>query len=117
MKSAPSLLPRLPEMLNDALSVDQSILEKPKVEKLRTSKELSVPMSWNPIETAPKDGTHLLLQEVAYGKTHLRIGWWKSYSKGSMFLSDNDGVWVGCISTPKYWMKLPCPKEEEDDAL
>jgi hypothetical protein len=52
--------------------------------------------TWQPIETAPKDGTRILLW--CGSKAHTFVGQW---SRGS---------WVGAkYHTPTHWIPLPAP--------
>lgn len=65
-------------------------------------------MNWQPIESAPKDGTKILLllkdSDVPHsGYYKIRYSWriaWDDYD-----LSDNDG--------PTHWMPLPEPPIKE----
>ena len=51
---------------------------------------------WQPIETAPKDGTNLLVSD---GKT-TALGWHDEFD-------EPDDPWCGYIKRPVYWMPLP----------
>jgi hypothetical protein len=59
---------------------------------------------WQPIETAPKDGTELLLYGpfVPTGGTYMDIGRWTDYADGFWDWSADD-------SQPTHWMPLPSP--------
>ena len=53
-------------------------------------------MEWQPISTAPKDGTEILL----CGKKAIANGWFGE-------LTGCGWVWPYINSEPKYWMPLP----------
>ena len=58
-------------------------------------------MTWQPIETAPKDGEHILLG------IHLER---LVYAQSSFWLS---GKWAGWdYRKPTHWMPLPNPPED-----
>jgi hypothetical protein len=63
---------------------------------------------WQPIETAPKDGTDLLLWWPYWSKIPVHgywsLGEWASLSA----ISEGDG--------PTHWMPLPAPPTEGSDA-
>jgi hypothetical protein len=63
-------------------------------------------MQWQPIETAPKDGTHILAW-FDEAQQHLLLWWfadnWRF--KGSDTIP---------IVTPTHWMSLPKPPEEKE---
>jgi hypothetical protein len=72
-------------------------------------------MDWRPIETAPKDGTRILLGCSGM----VIIGSWseEKYARRSRPYWTNDAEhWRGVLSTrgnqPKYWMPLPMLPEE-----
>ena len=56
-------------------------------------------MTWQPIATAPKDGTQVLVYpQICAGQYDQRnAAWWKS------------GAWI----TPTHWMPLPPPPDVE----
>jgi hypothetical protein len=67
---------------------------------------------WQPIETAPKEGTTILLMDDEdYSGICVVSDWWHEYSNG-------DGHWENaeCMHdfTPKYWMTLPQPSSEDE---
>jgi hypothetical protein len=66
----------------------------------REFKERNMP--WKPIETAPKDGTEVLV----YGHEHYTIAQWS----GSEWRDIGDIGWAGMDGTdnqPTHWMHLP----------
>lgn len=58
---------------------------------------------WQPIETAPKDGTAIILSAYS-GALDRMVSWDGRWS-------DWGGVWThhGRISQPTHWMPLPTP--------
>lgn len=77
---------------------------------------------WQPIETAPKDGTHVLLHVEGY----VVEAWWDAEGYFYDYSKDEAayGKWevaklaphgCGCCSSelnpPKFWMPLPPPPE------
>ena len=67
------------------------------------------PMPWQPIETAPKDGTMVWL-----GKPYtIRTGFWSNNVSGwiDYARSENFGGPQGLVFEPTHWMRLPAPPE------
>ena len=68
-------------------------------------------MKWQPIETAPKDGTKLLLKFQGpfsdAAEDGIVTGSWSDYSR-SWWLSS---IWAssGAHKPPTHWMPLPSP--------
>jgi hypothetical protein len=60
---------------------------------------------WQAIESAPKDGTEVLLW-VDYSRTQIMTG---SYSFGSWFPTDGDKPICGL---PTHWSPIPAPPQE-----
>lgn len=64
-------------------------------------------MKWQPIETAPKDGTCVLLFEPCQPiGASMEVGW---YDSGL-------GAWYsmsGCALKPTHWLPLPEPPKGE----
>jgi len=58
--------------------------------------------AWQPIETAPRDGTHILLHTEVFSK--VRIGWF--YNGGWHWDGDYQSV---VLKPPTKWMPLPAP--------
>jgi hypothetical protein len=77
-------------------------------------------MNWQPIETAPKDGTMILVYEPAigeYGEEGIYIvSWNREYSRQPktwcVILSEQDEQ-GGCstVDYATHWMPLPPPPE------
>ncbi len=55
-------------------------------------------MEWLPIETAPRDGTHILTFAAGHGVAE---GYWVSTSDGDTWRDDG--------AEPSHWMPLPPP--------
>lgn len=72
---------------------------------------LRVP-EWQPIETAPKDGTDVLLWAAVPGT--------KDYIAVSGYFDEMDDAWTGAINSiygpfvnPTHWMRIPTPPGEK----
>lgn len=83
--------------------------------------------AWQPIETAPKDTSRILLWASDCGDhgkyPEIRIGWFEGMGYGTMWV--NDELWFGWVSvetrddgygseeniylSPTHWMPLPEP--------
>lgn len=67
---------------------------------------------WQPIETAPKDGTPILCGRFVPRDRHngrVRVDWWRSYEEGCGFVGFgefNQHYWPAT-----HWMPLPDPPE------
>lgn len=78
-------------------------------------------IKWQPIETAPKDGTKILLFQPADKQDELSIetGEWEDYAYKKWYKvgvdmkklrTVNGGYWVcSYIFNPTHWMPLPDP--------
>jgi hypothetical protein len=67
---------------------------------------------WQPIESAPKDGTHVLLWFPAgYWATevHVAIGLWDSGEDEGWYAGDESHSMTAHGAPPTYWMPLPAP--------
>ena len=58
--------------------------------------------AWQPIETAPKDGTKILA--CVQGGFETLIVWWEAYRDSHEWFYDNDSY-----TWPTHWMPLPDP--------
>ena len=74
---------------------------------------------WQPIESAPKDGTEILVWSKIGGGKH-KFATWESdkYAKNPrpywrMGNQNLDGVMPQRIYQPLFWMPLPLPPESE----
>ena len=71
---------------------------------------------WQPIETAPRDGTEVLLWggdwESEISRPYPNCGVLVGYSKSGMIFTVAGGshyeVWINC---PTHWMPLPDPPQ------
>lgn len=68
---------------------------------------------WQKIESAPRDGTRILLwpriirhRGRHYGQRRPEIGYWWTHA-------DRTGSWVGA-GKPTHWMHLPPPPSSRD---
>lgn len=81
---------------------------------------------WQPIETAPRDGTQIVLakydwahglgamfpridDELMYGLWWLTVGYWSD-----KWLNWNDGIEPSGLASPTHWMALPPPPQEDE---
>ena len=72
---------------------------------------------WLPIETAPKDGTRLLLAKIGRDESECGVGvWWACTGNWSdQWKNWNDGIEPCGLSAPTHWMPLPkAPAMQED---
>ena len=73
--------------------------------------------TWQPIETAPRDGTEILLKvPLLWEEPQGRIGsgdyvsaYW--YDESSEYWRDRLGQWV-LLDRPTHWLPLPKPPAE-----
>ena len=81
-------------------------------------------MEWLPIETAPKDGTRILVGREGYprksGKTPVNVVRWMRVKHGSQ--TSTRKVWhlargVQLPYAPTHWMPLPSPPRGENKCL
>ncbi len=69
--------------------------------------------TWQPIETATKDGTRLLLWAAGSAADEIEVGYW------STSVWTYGGGWINCenrsdtvVLKPTHWMPLPMPPNE-----
>lgn len=62
-------------------------------------------MEWQPIDTAPMDGTRLLLSAMIRNGQRVFIGGYDPSWSGQCWLSENHSVPAGY--QPTHWMHLP----------
>lgn len=66
-------------------------------------------MNWQPIETAPKDGTRIIYYEVYHGQAHIGLGfWWNGDDLNRA--GWHDGLYV----FPTHWMPIPNPPSNDE---
>ena len=79
-------------------------------------------MQWQPIETAPRDGTHILVMYIHVSTQCVFNALWIDHAEGWNDPED-EGWWSYVYSevgrsmlngyrTPTYWMPLPQPPKE-----
>lgn len=72
-------------------------------------------MEWQPIETAPRDGTQFLGYSAALGRTPMYVCWWStSVRNGEPFICVLGGGEIYGSKMvrdlfPTHWMPLPEP--------
>jgi hypothetical protein len=68
---------------------------------------------WQPIATAPKDGTPIILA-VAGGDYYPRSAWWSAWAN-NWVVRENDAQTEATYLTtaPTHWMPLPEPPAED----
>ena len=66
-------------------------------------------MDWRPIESAPKDGTSILLWAMTHidGVGCQLVAWWNRTDENWTFHVDFEEVLFA--HSPRYWMPLPAP--------
>lgn len=73
---------------------------------------------WLPIETAPKDGTDIIVGFDSASVWVVHVAWWRSRDEDIGISADDEGWWsytVGSVSqdmldgfqTPTHWIPLP----------
>ncbi len=67
-------------------------------------------MNWQPIETAPKDGTQVLLWIGGHSEPWAQTG----FFEGGYWLDSYEGI---DLSSPTHWMPLPPPPGKEQDVI
>lgn len=63
-------------------------------------------MEWQPIESAPRDGSILLVHDLDLG---VCLGYWSDEYEGGWMAQDEVGEYCGDLT---HWMQLPKPPEE-----
>lgn len=67
-------------------------------------------MTWQPIELAPKDGTHILVCTVLKNRTNFylpQVGFFGTYHPNAKGKQCWRAVYMGVIINPTHWMPLP----------
>lgn len=68
-------------------------------------------MEWQSIETAPKDGTRMIVASEINGAMRVFVGGFDPHWSGNIWVSENSRVSSGYI--PTHWMPLPAPPPQE----
>ena len=74
-------------------------------------------MEWQPIETAPRDGTDIIIAEIRFKNSkadygEIDIGSWEEDRNGADEFGDSYFCWMsnyGRVEEPTHWMPLPPP--------
>jgi hypothetical protein len=83
---------------------------------------LKAAQAWQPIATAPKDGSKIILAKIAGHPAHVTAFWWAaSGSWSAKYERWWDGVEPCGFASPSHWMQIPLPLpmpegEPDDDA-
>lgn len=71
-------------------------------------------MKWRPIESAPKDGTRLMLAKIVGHPANPTALWWACAGLWSDRWNNwNDGVEPCGLAGPTHWLPLPPPPDRE----
>lgn len=71
-------------------------------------------MKWRPIESAPKDGTRLMLAKIVGHPANPTALWWACAGLWSDRWNNwNDGVEPCGLAGPTHWMPLPPAPDRE----
>jgi hypothetical protein len=69
---------------------------------------------WRPIETAPRDGTHILVWVHDDSPLRRYLGEHQSGCSIAAWTDHNGGGWaMNRFGEPTHWMPLPTPPQEE----
>ena len=64
-------------------------------------------LTWRPIETAPKDGTRILLAKIVGHPDHATALWWASIGHWSSKWNNwNDGIEPSGFVPPTHWLPI-----------
>jgi hypothetical protein len=104
-------LSRLTAERDELRSLASQAIDHIRDEDLRASfraslEAASLPGPWRPIETAPKDGTEILVYGLAHGEPYYSIIAWRE--EWCMFHPEDDGYTMPVLE-PLVWMLLPHP--------
>lgn len=78
----------------------------------------AAPQGWQPIETAPKDGTRVLIWVCTRGsirRGHAEICVWGKHNDWGPIWLRHNGKEVVDLDAATYWMPLPIPPEVNHD--
>ncbi|HTH32579.1 MAG TPA: DUF551 domain-containing protein [Lacibacter sp.] len=70
--------------------------------------------AWQAIETAPKDGTNIIVSAIAFnsqyvGEVHFRNGKWYCCANDGELSNDILDDYIGWFQNPTHWRPLPIP--------
>ena len=91
-------------------SIDAGFLNR-ELKELRAAIEAA--QAWRPIETAPKDGTLVIVGAPGYASVSARWGWESPWIDG-WWCDGHRSDAVGPEFTPTHWMPLPPPPGHQD---
>lgn len=71
-------------------------------------------MNWEPIETAPRDGTAIIVQWKGHENTAemMNMVWWDEYAKAPYKWRQMEGDLAMHENAFSHWMPLPEPPEK-----
>lgn len=61
-------------------------------------------LTWQDIESAPKDGSEIILFGREYGQF---MGWWQNHTHGAGWAQEGDATHYFHSEEPTHWMPLP----------
>ena len=96
----------LADMMSAKLERRTRLLDE--AERQLAALRTQAPDSWRPIETAPKDGTRVLLSGMPYGPK-VDVGAWgiTTYNRSAKAYNRGWTTFPGNETNPTHWMPLP----------
>ena len=104
------------------------VMSPPRCCKSEPSVPATIVPQWQPIETAPKDGTRILVRDPEYpGAAGISVAWWTDTDPGWHDSDNGVGWWInGTVADwhleeylelhPDLWMPLPAAPVAENAA-
>lgn len=78
---------------------------------------LKAALTWQPIASAPKDGSKIILAKIVGHPAHVTAFWWAtSGSWSEKYQRWWDGVEPCGLASPNYWLAIPHPLPMPDGA-
>jgi len=119
-REAATLIAELQAADRDHLSATRGMEKRlnDEIEKLRASLHRVRETAWQPIETAPRDGTRILIWFVhahaKYSDDPVAEGWEAAHE--AYWIDHNGGGWTwhGLCGVATYWQLLPAPPAVAD---